>query len=108
MLHFQRRAAQYAQWVEDGEPIVMWLSGLHVPESYLTALVQATCRKKQWPLDKSTLYTKVTEYTEVDQVTEAPQSGCYVTGLYLEGASWDIETSQLARQKYALFIVTSM
>ena len=39
----------------------MWLSGLHIPESYLTALVQATCRKNQWPLDKSTLYTSVTE-----------------------------------------------
>lgn len=39
----------------------MWLSGLHIPESYLTALVQATCRKNGWPLDKSTLYTAVTE-----------------------------------------------
>lgn len=47
--------------VNDGEPYVMWLSGLHIPESYLTALVQATCRRNQWPLDKSTLYTSVTE-----------------------------------------------
>ena len=39
----------------------MWLSGLHIPESYLTALVQATCRKNGWPLDRSTLYTAVTE-----------------------------------------------
>ena len=39
----------------------MWLSGLHIPESYLTALVQATCRKNGWPLDRSTLYTNVTE-----------------------------------------------
>ena len=47
--------------VNEGEPYVMWLSGLHIPESYLTALVQATCRKNGWPLDKSTLYTSVTE-----------------------------------------------
>ncbi len=47
--------------VNDGEPYVMWVSGLHIPQSYLTALVQATCRKNQWPLDKSTLYTSVTE-----------------------------------------------
>ena len=47
--------------VKDGEPYVMWLSGLHIPESYLTALVQATCRKNGWPLDRSTLYTAVTE-----------------------------------------------
>ena len=47
--------------VTEGEPFVMWLSGLHIPESYLTALVQDTCRKNKWPLDKSTLYTSVTE-----------------------------------------------
>ena len=47
--------------VSEGEPYVMWLSGLHIPESYLTALVQDTCRKNKWPLDKSTLYTSVTE-----------------------------------------------
>lgn len=51
--------------VNEGEPYVMWLSGLHIPESYLTALVQATCRKNGWPLDKSTLYTSVTEVWEI-------------------------------------------
>lgn len=51
--------------VNEGEPYVMWLSGLHIPESYLTALVQATCRRNQWPLDKSTLYTSVTDVSAV-------------------------------------------
>ena len=51
----------YSFQVKDAEPYVMWLSGLHIPESYLTALVQATCRKNGWPLDQSTLYTAVTE-----------------------------------------------
>jgi len=54
---------------------VIWLSGLHVPESYLTALVQATCRKNGWPLDKSTLYTCVTTYTDPDEVTERMHQG---------------------------------
>nr|WAW84832.1 axonemal dynein heavy chain 10 [Halisarca dujardinii] len=89
MIHFLRRHGQYHVWVEDKEPYVMWLSGLHIPESYLTALVQATCRKKSWPLDRSTLYTNVTEFTDPEQVTERASSGCYVTGLYLEGAIWD-------------------
>ena len=53
----------------------MWLSGLHIPESYLTALVQATCRKNGWPLDKSTLYTNVTTYMTPDEVTERAHSG---------------------------------
>ncbi|CAF4671765.1 unnamed protein product, partial [Didymodactylos carnosus] len=67
----------------------MWLSGLHIPESYLTALVQVTCRKNGWPLDKSTLYTQVTKSGRC----------CFITGLYLEGASWDVRKCCLLRQR---------
>ena len=38
MAHFRQRHAQYSDWVDNGEPAVMWLSGLQIPESYLTAL----------------------------------------------------------------------
>lgn len=37
--HFQERVKLYKGWVSFGEPAVMWLAGLHIPESYLTALV---------------------------------------------------------------------
>ena len=46
MVHFDRRYQQYKDWLQMGEPAVMWISGLHIPESYLTALVQTTCRAK--------------------------------------------------------------
>lgn len=77
----------------------MWLSGLHIPESYLTALVQATCRKNGWPLDKSTLYTTVTQYQKPEDVKERSHAGCFVSGLYLEGASWDVASSCLRRPR---------
>jgi dynein heavy chain len=99
MIHFENRFKQYNSWVTEAEPPVMWLSGLHIPESYLTALVQATCRKNGWPLDKSTLYTTVTQYQQADDVTERTTSGCFVHGLYLEGAGWDNQDSQLVAQK---------
>lgn len=63
--------------VSEGEPEVMWLSGLHIPESYLTALVQATCRKNRWPLDHSTLYTEVTKYRKAEDITESIQGRCF-------------------------------
>jgi dynein heavy chain, axonemal len=97
MIHFERRFQQYQNWIKNGEPLVIWLSGLHVPEAYLTALVQTTCRKNMWPLDRSTLYTQVTPFTDQKQITERLQSGCYVQGLYLEGAGWDIEKNTLKR-----------
>lgn len=106
MSHFARRLKQYNEWIGSmKDPKVMWLSGLHIPESYLTALVQTTCRKKAWPLDKSTLYTKVTKMTSVDQVTEAPEDGCYIIGLYLEGAAWDLNKGCIKRQEPKVLVV---
>ncbi|XP_063051673.1 dynein axonemal heavy chain 10 [Engraulis encrasicolus] len=105
MLHFKRRYDQYTSWVDEGEPNVMWLSGLHIPESYLTALVQATCRKNGWPLDRSTLYTQVTQHCSPDEVHERPGQGCFVSGLYLEGADWDTENGCLIRSKPKVLVV---
>lgn len=51
-----------------GDPMVIWLAGLHIPETYLAALVQVACRRNNWPLDRSTLYTKVTEFTDPEEI----------------------------------------
>jgi dynein heavy chain len=96
--HFERRYKQFVSWDLEGEPKAMWLSGLHIPESYLTALIQTTCRRKLWPLDKSRIYTTVTNMTSIDEVKKKPEDGCYVYGLYLEGAKWDIERNLLDYQ----------
>jgi len=105
MTHFVARETQYALWIEEGEPAVMWLSGLHISESYLTALVQATCRKREWPLDKSTLYTTSTTYTNWEDVTEKMDYGTYVRGLYLEGAGWDVEKGHLVTQEPKVLVL---
>jgi dynein heavy chain len=74
------------------------MSGLHIPESYLTALVQTTCRLRSWPLDKSTLYTQVTRLADPTAVAAPLEDGCYVRGLFLEGAAWDLDAGVLRRQ----------
>uniref|UniRef100_A0A8C6ZHZ5 Dynein axonemal heavy chain 10 n=1 Tax=Nothoprocta perdicaria TaxID=30464 RepID=A0A8C6ZHZ5_NOTPE len=105
MIFFRNRYQQYSTWVSESEPKVMWLSGLHIPESYLTALVQATCRRNGWPLDRSTLYTEVTTYMTAEDVTEGSGQGCFVSGLYLEGADWDMENSCLMKSKPKVLVV---
>jgi dynein heavy chain len=101
--HFTGRSSQYAEWTdpERGEPPVMWLAGLHVPESYLTALVQEACRKRGWPLDKSISTTEVRgEWQDRDAYGEGKklEFGTLVSGLFLEGARWDLEEGMLALQ----------
>jgi dynein heavy chain len=98
LIHFQKRYDQYEDWYKNGEPKVMWLAGLHVPEAYLTALLQTACRSKGWPLDKATLLITVSTYLRANQVMTKPALGCYLSGLYLEGASWDSEKKCLISQ----------
>ena len=51
--------------------------------------MQTTCRALNWPLDKATSSTKVTEYTESAMPPAKLEHGTYIKGLYLEGAGWD-------------------
>ena len=54
------------------------MSGLHIPESYLTALIQVACRIKKWALDKSTLYTVVTKISDAKLIDKKLEMGCYI------------------------------
>ncbi|CRL07346.1 CLUMA_CG020322, isoform A [Clunio marinus] len=95
--HLSHRAVQYRYWSSSGEPLVMWLSGLAIPESFLTALVQMACRKNNWPLDRSTLFTIVSDFADPDDVEERPESGCYAHGMFLEGARWNLKNKCLEK-----------
>ncbi|GMI47335.1 hypothetical protein TrCOL_g3071 [Triparma columacea] len=106
MIHFTMRHNQYEAWIKDGEPACLWLSGLHIPESYLTALVQTTCRRKNWPLDKSVFFTKVTDFTEASEVGDKLEDGSYISGMYLEGAAWDMKRRCLRRQDPKVLVVS--
>ncbi|KAJ8963302.1 hypothetical protein NQ318_018771 [Aromia moschata] len=92
MEHFELRQQQYFTWSTTGEPLVLWISGLHIPETYLAALVQIACRLHNWPLDRSTLYTFVSEFPEAADVTLKPAPVIPVSG-----ASWDLENNCLKK-----------
>merc|ERR1719463_429094 len=98
MEHYLRRYKQYNAWATVSEPAVFWLSGLHIPESLLSALVQASCRRRGWALDKSTLYTECSKYRDPADITTHLLDGTYAEGMYLEGARWDMDNKCLARQ----------
>ena len=95
--HLRKRYQQYQSWIDNGEPLVMWLSGLHIPEQYLSALVQTACRKNGWPLDRATLFTEVTKFQSPDEIKDHLATGCYVDGLHIEGAWWNLDKSQLSK-----------
>ncbi|NXU43423.1 DYH17 protein, partial [Drymodes brunneopygia] len=76
-------------------PATVWLAGFFNPQSFLTAIMQSTARKKQWPLDKMCLAVDVTKKTR-EEITFPPREGSYVHGLFMEGARWDVPSGSIA------------
>ncbi len=49
-----QRVAQLIEWTADFQvPKSLWLPGLFNPQAFLTAVMQTTARKYDWPLDKT-------------------------------------------------------
>ena len=89
------RVNQLAEWTADMSlPKVTWLSALFNPQSFLTAVMQTTARRNDWPLDKTVIITDVTK-KQVDQIEGPARDGAYISGLTLEGARWDEKAGNL-------------
>ncbi|CAH1116455.1 unnamed protein product [Phaedon cochleariae] len=93
------RIKELEGWTTDfSMPATVWLGGFFNPQSFLTAIMQQTARKNEWPLDKMCLMTDVTKKQKED-FNAAPREGAYVYGLFMEGARWDIQLNSLADSK---------
>lgn len=69
-------------------PFCMWFPGLFNPMAYLTALMQVTGRRNDYPLDNMTTETHVTLMTDVSVPTAHPEDGVFSHGIFIEGARW--------------------
>lgn len=81
------------KWANDGQPVVFWISGFFFTQSFLTGCLQNYARKHKIPIDLLGL-----EF--IIQTTKSagvrPEEGQYTTGLFLEGARWDIKQNSIA------------
>lgn len=85
------RVEQLTRWSDEFvTPIVLWLSGLFNPMSFLTAIMQITARATGVPLDDMVLKSEVRNEMEAEELSEAAESGAYVNGFSLEGAGWEL------------------
>ncbi|XP_064007233.1 dynein axonemal heavy chain 9-like isoform X1 [Pogoniulus pusillus] len=93
------RIKELEAWTGDFSlPSAVWLAGFFNPQSFLTAIMQATARKNQWPLDKMTLQCEVTKKSRED-VASPPREGAYVHGLFMEGARWDAQAGLITEAR---------
>jgi dynein heavy chain len=95
-VNLQDRCAQLDDWINDpvNIPKVTDISRLFNPQSFLTAIKQLCCQTQGLELDKLQVFTDVTK-REPKQVDSFAKEGAFVTGMFLEGARWDMTTNSV-------------
>ncbi|TKS70983.1 Dynein heavy chain 1, axonemal [Collichthys lucidus] len=86
------------RWIHNGIPPVFWISGFFFPQAFLTGTLQNYARRSGTAIDTIGFDFKVI-MKSATEITEKPNSGCYIHGLFLEGARWDNETGQVTESR---------
>ncbi|XP_004676628.1 PREDICTED: dynein heavy chain 1, axonemal [Condylura cristata] len=85
-------------WIQGGIPAVFWISGFFFPQAFLTGTLQNFARKSVISIDTISFNFQVMSQS-VSELKTRPEEGCYIHGLFLEGARWDSVTFQLAESR---------
>jgi len=91
-LDLDARLAFLSSWIENDKPPSFWISGLFFPQAFLTGAVQNVARKFNYEIDRLEFdnHYKPEDVTS-KTITEAPEIGVYIFGMYMEGARWSYE-----------------
>uniref|UniRef100_A0A671G5J5 Dynein axonemal heavy chain 3 n=1 Tax=Rhinolophus ferrumequinum TaxID=59479 RepID=A0A671G5J5_RHIFE len=84
------RLAFFQEWIDNGPPVVFWISGFYFTQSFLTGVSQNYARKYTIPIDHIGF-----EFEVGGLRVRNPKDGAYIKGLFLEGACWDRIRMQL-------------
>lgn len=77
------------KWIKDGMPPAYWISGFFFPQAFFTGAVQNYARKHVVAIDELSFDYKVYDEIEPADVTEKPEDGVFIYGLFLEGCRWN-------------------
>ena len=58
------------------------------PQAFLTGTLQNYARKYETPIDILSFEFKVLDTLVPERIAQKPDDGCFVYGMYLEGARW--------------------
>uniref|UniRef100_A0A669QMH2 Dynein axonemal heavy chain 1 n=1 Tax=Phasianus colchicus TaxID=9054 RepID=A0A669QMH2_PHACC len=86
------------KWISHGIPSVFWISGFFFPQAFLTGTLQNFARKSVISIDNISFSFKVMKES-ASELSRPPSEGCYIYGLFLEGARWDTSAFQLAESR---------
>jgi dynein heavy chain len=94
-----------SNWLYNGPPKSYWLPAFFFPQGFITASMQTYARKTATPIDTLAFRTNVLEIYE-EEVTETPENGVNIHGLFLQGAKWDMKKRMIEDSDPKVPIVT--
>ncbi|XP_054640454.1 dynein axonemal heavy chain 1 isoform X2 [Dunckerocampus dactyliophorus] len=93
-----RRIGFLQGWISNGIPPVFWISGFYFPQAFLTGTLQNYARRFGISIDTIGFDFEVV-LKPVSDINEKPDIGCYINGLFIEGARWDNDAAQLTESR---------
>jgi len=88
-----------SKWVQGGTPNVFWISGFFFPQAFITGMLQNYARKHVIAIDRLGFEFKICDHMTYQEITQKPEDGCYIYGMFLEGARWSSEKHALTDSK---------
>lgn len=77
------------KWIDNGTPAIFWISGFFFPQAFLTGTLQNFARKHVIAIDKLSFEFRYLDHLNPSEITQKPDDGCYIYGMFIEGARWD-------------------
>ena len=87
---FLKRLIFYDNWVNNGKPIIFWISGFYFTQSFLTGIRQNYARSHNIAIDLLDIDQQLFAPGK-EETVERPDSGALVNGIFLEGCKWDAD-----------------
>jgi len=89
------RCKFFHDWITSGHtPHVFWISGFFFPQAFLTGAKQNYARKYTKAIDGVSFSFKILKES-YKELKKGPEDGCYIRGLFMEGARWDAEQESI-------------
>jgi dynein heavy chain len=86
-------------WLVNGPPLSFWVPCYFFPQGFMTACLQVYARHTQIAIDTLGFSTDCTSMADVSLVVEAPETGVYIHGLFLQGCGFDFSKAKLAESQ---------
>ena len=89
MVDLAQRCEFFTMWIDSKLPTCWWLPAMTYPTGFLTAILQVAARANGVSIDTLSYDNPVLTTNDESTLGDYPKDGVYVSGFYLEGATWN-------------------